>query len=1044
MATKTFNLINKNDNGNTITASTVKIGPNSGFDNNGLYFNISEFPKLKTLEKWELNFYCKSGGGQVARSGLMRRDGIGSGMSVEYNLSNGWNKVTKTSGLGYLDESHTNPHLDVSTMPTLEAYDIEIYTHNSTYKPYVILTYKDTAPLPPTGLSPSSGTLNSGSTIKLSWAHKSQEGKPQTGFTLEYNNGTSWIPVSQNTSNQYYNLPANTLPTNKTIQWRVKTKEANGLESGFASASFKTRPKTPSAPTGLLPSATYKNPKEKIRFSWVHNNIDSPVQKSFILEYSTNSGANWIPISQTTSNQYYEMSANQLPLTGTVTWRVKTTDGNDATSVFSTTSFTLRTPPNAPSSLSPNETNANIEDVIRFSWRHNSNEGRHQSGFTLQYSSNNGTTWATVSQTSTYQYYNMPANTFTTSAAILWKIKTVDGNGEEGPYSNVVTFYAKAPPNAPTSLYPSGIALNPKNPIQFTWVHNSEDGLGQKGFTLEYSLEGEGGWTTISQTTPNQYYEMPASKLPLVGILQWRLKTVDSIGLTSSFATDSFTLKTPPNAPTSLYPENIILNPREVIKFSWLHNSNSGLGQKGFTLQYSIDGGSIWTTASETTANQYYDLSANTLPTTGTALWKVMTIDGNGDSSTYTSASFTLGAPPQQAPLPIQPIGAYLDSTKPIKFEWNFVGGTPGETQTKYDLEYSIDGGKTWVIVTETTAIKHYELPGNTFGFTGNIIWRVRTYNNFDEISPYCENNTFNIISSPPIPQIIDISNQSRPTITWTSQDQNAFELQVIKGNEVIINTGSNASVSDRTYKLLEYLKDGDYKVKIRVINKYNLYSPWAEKTFTISTAKPQAPEITVFGREYSVVINVVNENLKTFIYRDEEFIGEVIDGSFTDFTGENKKYYKYYARTIDENDNFNDSNVKVARCKFNGNTLALVESPGDYLKLQYGFGVIPQKSNTMEIDGSLIYYAGREDPVAEYSEFISKAKTVTFTLRTKSELDKLKGLINARKTLLFRDRDGDNIYGTVFKLDDEKNILGFYEIGFTITKTDYKGAAYD
>lgn len=700
-------------------------------------------------------------------------------------------------------------------------------------------------------------------------------------------------------------------------------------------------------------------------------------------------------------------------------------------------------PPSPPTMLSPNNTEVNRKEVIRFSWRHNSNEGYHQKGFTLQYSTNNGTTWTTITRTTSSQYYDLPANTFTQSGTVLWKVKTIDGNDGESNFSTTATFDVKTPPNRPTLLSPSGVALNPRNIIKFTWKHNSVEGLTQKGFVLEYSTDDGSNWTTVNQTTSNQYYDLPANKLPLIGTVQWRIKTIDGNNLSSENATASFTLKTPPDNPTSLYPNNITLNPRETIKFSWLHNSNSGLGQKGFTLQYSINGGSTWTVVSETGTNQFYDMPANTLPTEGTVLWKVMTVDGNGDSSGYTSASFALGTPPQQAPIPIQPVGAYLDSTEPILFEWHFMGGTPGETQKKYDLQYSINGGSTWTTITETTSNKFKELPANTFNITGNITWRVRTYNNFDEVSPYSDNKTFYVISSPPIPQITSVSNNARPAINWTSQGQHVYEIQIIQDNKVIIDTGAIPSVSDREYKLKEYLKDGDYKVRLRVINEYNLYSPWSEKSFTISTVKPQKPIIAIYGGEYSITIKASNLSSKNLVYRDNILLGELIDDTFVDYTCENKKEHQYFIRSINSSDNFNDSDIKLASCKFSGNTLALANNPQDFIKLKTGFGSMPRKTNQFGISGNLNYYDGRKYPVTEFSEFDNKAKTLSFFVSLIEEVEKIEEMIKARKTFLYRNNNGRNIYGTILGIDYDETMFG-YEIGFTITQTDYKGVRYD
>lgn len=491
----------------------------------------------------------------------------------------------------------------------------------------------------------------------------------------------------------------------------------------------------------------------------------------------------------------------------------------------------------------------------------------------------------------------------------------------------------------------------------------------------------------------------------------------------------------PPEAPTSLYPSGITVSTRDVIRFSWLHNSKENLQQKGFTLQYSTNGGNSWTTVTQTTPNQFYDMPANTLPTSGTVMWKVMTKDDNDEASPYTSASFTLGVVPQKAPIPISPISQYMDENKPIRFEWSFLGGSQGEIQSKFELQYSINGGNTWSTRTVTTQNTFYELAANTLA-AGNIVWRVRTYNNWNEVSPYSENRSFTVIGSPPIPQIISVTNKSRPTINWQATGQHIYEIQILKDNKIILDTGSIPSVSDRSFKLENYLEDGNYLVKLRILNEYNLYSPWAEKSFTISTIKPPKPIIDVYSSEYTITINTSNTSLKTLVYREGVLLGEVINNNFTDYTGENRREYKYFVRTLDSNENFRDSDIKLAKCSFSGNTLALNETPNQFIKLKHGLNGIPGKSITIGTLGTLQYFYGRTYPVAEYTEFRSLEKTLSFFMKNKEEVLDLIKLIDKKKTLLYRDVDGENIVGSIFNITYNKIILG-YEVGFTITKTE-------
>lgn len=494
---------------------------------------------------------------------------------------------------------------------------------------------------------------------------------------------------------------------------------------------------------------------------------------------------------------------------------------------------------------------------------------------------------------------------------------------------------------------------------------------------------------------------------------------------------------TPPAKPTSLYPNNTVVNARNEIRFSWAHNSQEKTPQKGFVLEYSTDGGSNWTTISQTTANQYYDMPANTLPLTGEILWRVKTVDANGLESPYSNGKINTAVVPQKAPALVSPLSGYLDGFKSITFKWNFIGGTAEDKQSKYDLQYSLNQGSSWTTVTNSSNVEEHTFPENTFQ-SGNIYWRVRTYNNYGDVSPYSEIGSFYVINSPPIPQITDVTNAARPEITWISTEQQIYELQILKNDEVIFETGNIPSMSDKSYKLKDYLNDGEYLARLRVTNEYNLTSPWAEYMFTISTTKPQKPTIRLFSSEYSIVIRTEETSLKTLVYRDDKLIGEIKEGYFEDYTGENRKEYKYFIRVVDENDNFNDSNVRIGRCRFRDNTLALASKPNDFIKLRYGFNSEPKKTTKVGNVGSLIYFDGRKYPATEFTEFKEYAKTLSFFIRSKRELDELIRLIDRKETLLYRDSEGENIYGTTFSIDYEKTTFG-YDVNFTIMKTsDY------
>jgi len=260
------------------------------------------------------------------------------------------------------------------------------------------------------------------------------------------------------------------------------------------------------------------------------------------------------------------------------------------------------------------------------------------------------------------------------------------------------------------------------------------------------------------------------------------------------------------------------------------------------------------------------------------------------------------------------------------------------------------------------------------------------------------------------------------------------YELEILLDNEVIYRTGIIPNTTEKEHQIPIYLDNGEYTARLRITNEYNLSSSWAEKYFAIDIAKPNKPDITVYNGSFGVTIKT-DTALKSFVYRDNEYLGEMLDGTYKDCTGANDKDYRYFIRVIDSNDSYADSDTKMGRCRLPSNTISLLDKPGDYVKLEYGLDGTPKKDSTFSINATTQHYDGRAYPIVEYSEFRTFEKTLSFHFDNKADVDKLKNLISQNKTLIYRDTDGEVVIGNAITLDYSKSLLG-YTVGFTITRT--------
>lgn len=97
-----------------------------------------------------------------------------------------------------------------------------------------------------------------------------------------------------------------------------------------------------------------------------------------------------------------------------------------------------------PSNLQPNGSQTAIDRTVinRLSWYTEAT----QASFDLQWTSDSGATWNTVTGTIANQYVDIASNTFPLNTTIQWKVKIVNSLAQSSDYSNTATFLSKAKP----------------------------------------------------------------------------------------------------------------------------------------------------------------------------------------------------------------------------------------------------------------------------------------------------------------------------------------------------------------------------------------------------------------------------------------------------------------------------------------------------------------------------------------------------------------------------------------------------------------------
>ncbi len=214
-----------------------------------------------------------------------------------------------------------------------------------------------------------------------------------------------------------------------------------------------------------------------------------------------------------------------------------------------------------------------------------------------------------------------------TNHAYAYRVRSYNAAGYSS-YSTSSTTYNS--PAAPTAVNASRsgsttVALAITNPA-----------ITATALEIQRSTDGA-TWTTITTVTGSAVTS--ATDTPGGGTFYYRARNTRG-ALVSDWSPTSNSVVTiiAPAAPTLITPASgvTISKAQTAIVLTWQHNPIDGSAQSAAELQYSINGGSTWTTVTLTTA-QTYSL-ANSFAVNATVTWRVRTKGAHADYGAYSAA----------------------------------------------------------------------------------------------------------------------------------------------------------------------------------------------------------------------------------------------------------------------------------------------------------------------------------------------------------------------------------------------------------------------
>ena len=381
-------------------------------------------------------------------------------------------------------------------------------------------------------------------------------------------------------------------------------------------------------------------------------------------------------------------------------------------------------------------------------------------------------------------------------------------------------------------------------------------------------------------------------------------------------------------------------------------------------------------------------------------------------------------------PVVVSPNGTYENRQSSIKFEWIYKSQTHA-TQASATLEYRSGISCSYTVINVYSSNNYYTMPANTLN-TGIYEWRLKTTDTDGKTSDYAY-SSFTVIDRPSIPLITSIDNKCISTITWSSAEQVAYEIEIYKDNN--LEYSKKISGAENNYKPNMFFSNTSYTIRIRVCNTYGLWSEWGSKIQTFTFTNPSKPIIIVSPYNHEIIIksNIVG----AMIYKSENNsdyipisnIGE--DGTYTDYKVASDSKYRYFVRNYA--DGYTDSDKQLGQITLKG---VILQNELGYVNLRLSSSQFMNYNKSISTEKVINKFSGRQYGVSEFGEYREKSISLSVAL-LEDELAKLEELYYSNQVLVYRDFRGSKFHCVIENIGETQLTRNYYTLDLTIYQVD-------
>lgn len=509
-----------------------------------------------------------------------------------------------------------------------------------------------------------------------------------------------------------------------------------------------------------------------------------------------------------------------------------------------------------------------------------------------------------------------------------------------------------------------GAEFHKSQAVTFRWNYSESKDVGQKSFAIKYTTGGQ--TKTVTGNTSNHYYTFSPGTFS-EGEVRYYLTVTNNDNQAST--SGPYTAVCVPSYPSveATYPVNTGVQKSQPFTITWKFSETASTGQKSYSISITQNGktkifnGTGEATSHTIPAYQYVD---------GPVTYSITVTNNDGQSATKGPYSFNI-VPSYPTVKGVYPIDVLVKKSKEFSIAWNY-SETVAVGQTKYWVYITQDGQTTEY--TGTSADHFHTIEANALS-NGTCSYTVKVLNKDGQYAS-CGPYSFVVVGDSDAPEIIEVTNDAKPVITWEIDSQNAFEIVIYDDKEKkVYESGVIADEYLRDHQVDTLLQNGKYIVNIRALNIYGYYTPWGTYYLTLDAECGSSVEkIYVFAtHEYGVSVNCETTGGKAYVIRkkegseDVEIIGEYHEG-FVDYTAALNDTYQYAVRLYDGG--IVDSGWRVTKVKADGVVIRDDRNEKNFVNLwmtdEDVFRIYREDSR----EKNLIKCLGRTYPVKEQGEW--------------------------------------------------------------------------